>query len=939
MDKKVSKTDIENQLLEIAKEFLTELGSERAKLAISLNADLERDLGLGSLEKAEFLSRIEKTFDVTLPDAALIQTKTANDLIIIIQKASPSQKIHIEVKETKLEAAKIDLSTAATLVDVIRQYGEIEPKRPHIYFQEENGGETIIPYGELYEQAQQVAKGLIKRGIKPGDTIAIMLPTSAEFFYSFFGILLAGAVPVPIYPPLRPDQIEEYAKREALILRNAEVRILITFQQAEALSNLLQTFIPSLQEVTTLNHLKSKSGRLPDISISSNDPAFIQYTSGSTGNPKGVLLTHGNLLANIHAYGKGAKVQKNDVVVSWLPLYHDMGLIGTWLGSLFYGLPFIIMSPLTFLTHPERWLWAIHRYRGTVSAGPNFAYELCVKKIDEKNLEGLDLSSWRIALNGAEAVYPKTLETFTKKFTKYNFKPEAFFPAFGLAENAVALTFPPVGRGPRIDRIARDPYEREGKAIPFATDDKNSLEFVGCGFPLPEHEIRIVNDENQLLPEREVGNLQFRGPSAMQGYYRNPEATAAVYHNGWWATGDLGYIADGELFVTGRKKDIIIKAGRNIYPPEIEEIASQVPGIRRGCVAAFGAKDNVTGTEKLIIVAETTDKDPERRQNMTAQVIEQVSSQLGIPPDHVILVPPRTIPKTSSGKLRRSSTQELYLKGKLAKGVAPAWVQVSKLALIGFGKKLGRGFKKTGQILYTGYVWALVAITVLPLWLVVKLVSRPKAIRLTRAWAKLILKLIGIPVTVTGKENLRSESTIYVSNHTSYVDAIVLMSVLPPNVLFVGKKELFEAPIFRTFMEKLGYLSVNRMDFTQSIADARNIETALHQSKSILIFPEGTFAYASGLRTFKLGAFKLAVETETPITPIALQGIRSILRSGSRLLKPVKVKVHIGETIIPSNKEWSEVIRLRDAARLEIAKNCGEPVLDLIRAGVEGLNS
>ena len=252
-----------------------------------------------------------------------------------------------------------------------------------------------------------------------------------------------------------------------------------------------------------------------------------------------------------------------------------MGLIGAWLGSLYFGVPATILSPLFFLNRPERWLWAIHYYRGTISAGPNFAYELCARRISDETIQGLDLSSWRLALNGAENVYAKTLTRFTKKFAAYGFKPEALFPVYGLAESTVALSFPPLGRVPRIDKVIRETVENERHAVPATTTTKNWLEFVSCGKAIPGHALRIVDDNDQLLPERSVGNVQFQGPSSMQGYYRNPQETQAVHHQGWWDTGDLGYSADGELFITGRKKDIIIKAGRNLHAPELEDLTAE----------------------------------------------------------------------------------------------------------------------------------------------------------------------------------------------------------------------------------------------------------------------------------------------------------------------------------------------------------------------------
>ncbi len=595
MDK--SLTEIESQVISLTHQFLLESGAERAARAVSLDARLEHDLGIGSLEKAELFSRIEKSLGVELPESLLVKAKQLNDVVKAVKMAEPTLlKVKREVI-APLKSTRTDPSKVETLVELLNLYAQNEPDRPHIYFQNEFGEETIIRYGELYTRAKEFAQGLVGKGLKPSETVAIMLPTSADFFYSFLGTLMAGGIPVPIYPPFRADQIEEYAKREAFILHNAGVRFLITFKRAAALSKLLQSFVPSLLEVTTVKALTDISADLPTLDIEATDPVLIQYTSGSTGNPKGVLLNHANLLANISAYGKTLNMQSTDAFVSWLPLYHDMGLIGAWMGSFYHGLPLTLLSPFTFLSRPEKWLWAIHYHRGTISPGPNFAYDLCVKKIEDSDLEGLDLSSWRVALNGSEMIHPDTLRNFEKRFRKYGFKKEAIFPAYGLAECALGLTFPPLNRGPNIDRIERLPYEKNNTAVPLTTRDKKYYEFVSCGSVLEGHEIRIVDDNDNRVAERTIGNIQFKGPSAMQGYYRNSEATMAIYHNGWWATGDLGYLAEGELFITGRKKDLIIKAGRNYHPTEIEAMASLAEGVRKSCVAAFGVADEKRGTE------------------------------------------------------------------------------------------------------------------------------------------------------------------------------------------------------------------------------------------------------------------------------------------------------------------------------------------------------
>lgn len=925
-----SRSELEKKLLALVQEFIAELETNHSYRVVTLDASLDRDLGIGSLERAELFRRIEQAFAINLSDTTLAKTNTLQDLIAELQQTKPSilTQTFIYSPETTLTATKVNVSATTTLLEVLHLYAKNEPQRPHIYLLDEQGGEKIIRYGELLENSQAIARGLHARGLPHRGTVAIMLPTCEEFFSSFFGVLLAGGIPVPIYPPFRPDQIADYAKREAKILQNAEVRFLITFHRAETLSKILQSFIPSLKEVVTAANLMTSKGSLPTFDLQGEDPAFIQYTSGSTSDPKGVLLSHDNLLANLRAVGQAINISPNDRVVSWLPLYHDMGLIGAWLGSLYFGIPATILSPLFFLNRPERWLWAIHYYRATLSAGPNFAYELCARRIKDESIQGLDLSSWRLALNGAETVYAKTIRRFTKKYAPFGFKAETLFPVYGLAESSVALSFPPLGRVPRIDKVIRESLENERHAIPALATTKHWLEFVSCGKAIPGHAIRIVDDDNQNLTERLVGNVQFQGPSSMQGYYRNPVATQTVHHHGWWDTGDLGYCADGELFITGRKKDVIIKAGRNLYAAELEDLAAEVTGVRKGCVVAFAVSEPKSGTEKLVIVAETNEKKSTLHGQIKAQITDKITETIGIPPDQIILVPPKTIPKTSSGKLRRASCKERYLQGNLTKKMSPAWLQVTGLFLISSFKKINHALGQLGKVFYTLYVAVLVTIILLLLWPFVVLLPQRTSTKLCHFWARNLFRFAGCPISIKGLENLQQYPLILVANHSSYVDAFLLTAIMPIGMVFVAKQELFRVPVIGTFLKKLGHLGVDRLDFSQSLSDMQLVAETLQKGHSILIFPEGTFSYAAGLRPFKLGAFKVAVDTGVALCPIALCGTRNILRDGSWLLKPGTIKVTILEPITAKDNDWSEMIRLRTITRNEIAKSCGEPTID-----------
>lgn len=922
---------IEQQLLSLLQDFLEEMGATRALKRISLTADFESDLGIDSLGRIEFINRVEELVQVKLSTNVFGQAQNLKDVIHFLSTSVSFEELaKLRLPKIENEQATGATPKGRTLVDCLLNQARHTPNLVHIYLTQEDGSEVTISYRGLYDKAMAVAGGLVAKGLKPDETVAIMLPTSQDFFYSFFGILLAGGIPVPIYPPFRPNKLEEYVLREANLLRNAGARFLITFDQAERLSYLIQGMIPSMHAVVTVKELSENTVEFTPPVILPNDPAFIQYTSGSTGNPKGVLLTHANILSNLNAVGEAIQVTSQDRVASWLPLYHDMGLIGCWFGSLYYSVPLSIMSPLNFISRPESWLWSLHSHRATLTAAPNFAYELCIRKIKDQDIKGLDLSSIRLILDGAEAIQPETLRRFIDKFEPYGLKPSALYPVYGLAESTVALSFPPLNRQyPRIDRIKRDELEKNRQAVPAEANDSLITEFVGCGNAIPGHRLKIVDRDGQTLPDRSVGRLLFQGPSTMQGYYNNPDATAAITFDGWIDSGDYAYLAEGDLFITGRTKDLIIKAGRNIYPDDIEDITGRVEGIRKGRVIAFGVADEKSGTEKMVIVAETMEKDQDARDKIIAEITANMVTELGTPPDEVVLAPPSTIPKTSSGKLQRSACKADYLNNTLLKKSVPVWMQITKIATRSYVERAKRLAGFLGRLLFTAYA-VVISIPILILALIsIALNTQHGAQVMAHFWVKTLFFFCGWRLKVENPEYLTKHKTmLYVANHTSYIDAFIIIALLPPGALFVAKREVISFAPFRWIMNKLGHLTVERQDITQGLSDLELMETSLLEGKSLMIFPEGTFTTVPGLRAFKSGAFKLAIDTETPVCPIAINGARDILPDGRYLLKPRAIYITVYPPIYPESKEWSEVLRISAAAREQIAKGCGEPVFD-----------
>jgi 1-acyl-sn-glycerol-3-phosphate acyltransferase len=919
---------VERRTLEIVAALVRELGTLPVRGSVALDDTLDRDLGIGSLERVELFLRLEEAFGARLGDTVMAEAETCRDLVEAILGVGEGAQAERLPTPGAIPATGVPAPTwARTLPEILRWHAEREPERVHILLRLEDGREQPITYGALWSQSLGIAAALRDRGVGIGESVALMLRTEPAFFPAFFGIVLAGAVPVPIYPPFRPERLGEYAARQVGILRNAEARLLVTFREAQSVATLLRIRVPSLREVVPVERLEGTRGSVPPITPGAEAPALIQYTSGSTGDPKGVVLTHANLLANIRALGAAVGVQPDDVMVSWLPLYHDMGLIGAWLGALYHGVPTVILSPVAFLARPARWLWALHTHRGTLSPAPNFAFDLCARRISAEEIEGLDLSAWRVAFNGSEAVSPETIERFTRRFAAYGFKPETMCPVYGLAESSVGLTLSPPGRGPRIDRVARPEFERQRRAEPAASGEVNPLQFVSCGRPLAEHEVRIVDPAGQTVPERVEGRVEFRGPSVTRGYFGNPKATRAAFHDGWMDSGDLGYRAEGELYITGRQKDIIIKAGRNLYPQEIEEVVGGVEGIRKGCVAAFGVTDPDAGTERLVVVGETRHTAPEDLERLRAAVRERIVDALGLPPDTVVLGRPGIVLKTSSGKIRRSATRAAYLSGTFGRQRRSARQQWVRLVVHGLGARLGRLATGALSVLYAAWVGVLLLVTVPLLWILLVLLRRPRGVdRAVRLWCRGMLTLSGCRLRVEGLEHLPAVGgVVLAANHSSYLDVVVLLAAIPLDFRFVAKKELLKTPIVGRVIRKVGHLTVDRVDLSQSVADAERVTAALRTGTSLLVFPEGTFVRRPGLLPFRLGAFKAATETGCPVIPVTIDGTREVLPPDSWMPCRGTIEVKIGLPVEPPGREWRDMVQLRDRIRAEVASRL-EPV-------------
>ena len=903
---------------------------------VALDSSLEKELGLDSLARVELVLRLERTFATSLPEQALATSETPRDLLRFLLSSAGQAP-----RAADTSVASLSLGTdvrpplqAQTLTEALEYHVERQPERLTVHLYEE-GKETPITYRELYNGALGYAARLAEAGLQPGQMVAIMLPTCKEYLYSFYGVLLAGGVPVPLYPPARLTTIEDHMTRHVGILKSAGATIMITIPEAKALAYLLRAQVESLRAVLMPADLQGSGAGFAPVRGKTGDIGFLQYTSGSTGSPKGVVLSHANLLVNVQAMGKAVSANADDVFVSWLPLYHDMGLIGGCFATMFLGFPVVLMSPLAFLSRPGSWMRAIHRHRGTISGGPNFSYELCLRRIADEEMEGIDLSSWRFAFNGAEPVSPETITAFADRFSRWGFRRNSLSPVYGLAECTVGVAFTTPGEPWRMDTLDREQFSQTGEAAPARADDPSPLKVVGCGHVVEGHDLRVVDAAGLELPDEQEGALQFRGPSATSGYYRNPEATKKLFDGAWVNTGDRAYLKEGMVYITGREKDIIIRGGRNISPYELEHAVGDLGGVRRGCVAVFGSRDPATGTERVVVLAEMRAADASRHNDLKRMINELAVSLTGAPADDIVLAPPATVPKTSSGKIRRVAAREFYERGPSSVKPQAVWLQLVRLVLAGAAPQLRRTWRTARGALYALRVYLAFGL-LFPFALLSAALTGPRITwRVGSAVCRAFLRAAGLPLVVRGKEQVPAGPAVLAVNHTSYLDAVVLVAVLGPRAhAFVAKREFEANPLMRVLLKGFGTIFVERFDVQKSAEHADVLVEAVRAGATLVIFPEGTLTRNTGLTAFRAGAFQVAAQAGVPVVPVALRGVRSVLRDGTWYARRAPIAVTVCAPIAADGEDWAASVRLRDRVRAEILKHCGEP--DLAPAARKG---
>ncbi len=524
-----------------------------------------------------------------------------------------------------------------------------------------------ITYRTFFEQSAHYARALEKAGVQPGDLVVLVLQHGADVLYAFWGALLLGAIP-SIMPFLTPklDPRRYYDSVRKLVMLS-EVKAVITYpgQQPDLEEHLagIATLgaiinVDDLEPEGTLAHYLQRATAAP------GDTAFLQHSSGSTGLQKGVMLSHEAVLNQIAAYSAAIDLTPDDVIVSWLPLYHDMGLIAGFIMPVVQGVPLVLMSPFHWVREPLALLRAIDDYNATLCWLPNFAYTFMATRVRRSALggDGLDLGSMRAFINCSEPVRAESHTHFADRYAAHGLDPRTLHTCYAMAENTFAVTQSPLDRPPTLDTVDRDTLMEQRRAVPAPQDSaRPTVTLVSCGTPIPNTTLRVVDDQRRDLPARHVGEIALRSDCMLSGYYHRPDETAQAMQDGWYFTGDLGYIADGELYITGRKKDLIIVSGKNIYPQDIENLLNDVPGVHPGRVVAFGVYNEDLGTEDIAVIVEAETGDPATHAAITREVRQRVAQATDVMARYVHITGPNWLVKTSSGKIARAANRDKFL--------------------------------------------------------------------------------------------------------------------------------------------------------------------------------------------------------------------------------------------------------------------------------------
>jgi len=539
-----------------------------------------------------------------------------------------------------------------------------------------SGQAKFYPYRDVLQRARAAAGALQARGLRPGDRVAIILTTSIEFFDVYLGVQLAGGIPAAVYPPLRLGKLDEYFVRTRRMLEKIGTRYLVTDRRIRQILGHAAAGVASLDAILDPDDL-GPAGTWTRVEPDPASPAFLQFSSGTTVEPKAVIVSHANLLANLGMidsfFGGFSPPEVEQGGVCWLPLYHDMGLLGNMYIGLYHPGTVTYITPDQFIAKPAVWLQTLSRYKGVISAAPDFAYGLCVAKVKDHDMEGVDLSSWKIAFNGAEPISVAGIKAFAERFARWGFRPEAMTPVYGLAEAGLAVSFSDPRTPPRVSEF--DGHVLSAKSEAIAGSGRR---LVSVGRAVPGLDIEIQNDQGDVRGVGRVGRIMVRGPSITPGYFNDPELSRRTIRNGWLDTGDLGFLHGGQLYISGRLKDLIIIRGRNLAPQEVEDQLQGLDGLRVGCSVAVSCAGDDGQGEHLVVLAECDRTRPRPDADVRAEISDRILRGLGLVPGQIELLAPGTLPRTSSGKLRRSEALRLFLSGELRPPESMGTLQIAR---------------------------------------------------------------------------------------------------------------------------------------------------------------------------------------------------------------------------------------------------------------------
>jgi acyl-CoA synthetase (AMP-forming)/AMP-acid ligase II len=546
-----------------------------------------------------------------------------------------------------------------------RSFLEVSEKRSMV-LQFAAQPDAELNYRQLILGANQYALTYAREGVQPGEVVLLILQHGQDLVFSFWGAILHGAIPAIM--PFLSEKLspQRYRADLASLISITKPVAIITSPEFETEARSALTPGDSMRKVIVTNTIEPQAepdfDSLPGMKAAPDDIAILQHSSGTTGLQKGVALSHKAVLNQLDAYSRAIQLDpKKDVIVSWLPLYHDMGLISCFLMPILLRVPVIEMSPFDWVRAPYKLMQSVSQYKGTLSWLPNFAYNFCANKIRERNMEGVDLSSWRAVINCSEPVHAESHKLFAEKFEKFGLNPSALQTSYAMAENVFGVTQSRLEAGSTVVELDRESFMTKRIATP-PVENQPAMKMMSSGHPLPNTQTRVVDESGNDVPERVIGEIMLKSNCMLSGYYNRPDATEAALRDGWYMTGDYGFLADGELYVSGRKKDMIIVGGKNIYPQDLESLTSEVPGVHPGRAVAFGMYDEEAGTEEVVIIAEADSEDPSEQEAIADAIRKHVTKSSAIALRHVKVVDEKWIVKTSSGKTARSANKEKFLR-------------------------------------------------------------------------------------------------------------------------------------------------------------------------------------------------------------------------------------------------------------------------------------